>query len=871
MSFAKLLVVSLCLFPFGSAKPLKGTFAPRQDPSSPLLADSTACGDIIVAVNNNYTLFRASWVYECLQSVPFNSAVATRFLDYYNMTLQFQSTTGYLKVPPAGYQRPSFDVNQALEDIKQNVTAGVYKNQYEFEAHLQLLVTQLRDTHVILNAGALSAFSFVSPYGLVSASVDGKQAPEIYLDDDLYRAWAIDGDKASPIAQINGVDVIEYLARFAERNSAGFLEPHADWNAVMDSPALDVQGYLSTFQSATLYPGDDTFGDALNFTLKNGTTIETVWWAFCVDCTDTGPLTTGGDFYNYFVLGFLPDSYEKGAQWWPIWESEASTPSNDSDSDSYLVDILKTYCALGHTSTPNWCIDSFGAYPNNPVVAQANLSIDGGGIVSGYMLDDVFTAVLSIPSFFQSGDDTLEFRQAILDFIGNASQTKASRVVIDLQKNTGGLTFLAYDTFKQFFPNLEPNGASRQRSHELSNILGEAYTAWWDLPETNHSDNYQYAASEWIVTNRINVATGKTFSSWEEFYGPEVNNGDTFSGAQRYNLSDEIFDYAAFRDYPWGYDPRFPLNDTTPNWAAEDIVILTDGLCGSACALFVEFMTHQAGVRTVAVGGQPTNGPMQAVSGTRSAAAYSADALDYDFGEGLEFPVDKPDVASKLPNRTDTGMWTEYAGFTIRNQVRGNDFKPLQFQYQAADCRIYYTLDTVYNMTQLWRYAARAAWDDASLCVEDSTGYPTARNETSTKAPPSPNPKETKAFDFDSLLESPFAGNSTFELTDGPVSVSKGAGQITSCKANGACDSGSCLPMQLSCFGKYIPVYACLPTCDLAKGPLGGCTGAGAYCDPDGILSSKQNGRGASGGTNAIRRTGHCKTTIPSKQVACPR
>jgi hypothetical protein len=198
----------------------------------------------------------------------------------------------------------------------------------------------LRDTHVNLNAGALSAFCFVSSFGLVSASVDGKQAPEIYLDEDLYRAWAIDGDGASPVIHINGVDVIKNLEYFAERNSAGFLEPHADWNAIMNSPALDIQGFLSTFQSAKLYPGDDTFGDALHFTFKNGTTLETVWWAFCVDCLETGSLTTGGDFYNYFVLGFQPESYQVGAQWWPTEVEEESPPSGDiEDGLNFAVTI----------------------------------------------------------------------------------------------------------------------------------------------------------------------------------------------------------------------------------------------------------------------------------------------------------------------------------------------------------------------------------------------------------------------------------------------------------------------------------------------------------------------------------------------------
>jgi hypothetical protein len=53
MFSVKLLAV-LCLLACGWAKPLKGPFAPRQvEPSTASEeAVSTACGDIIIAVNN---------------------------------------------------------------------------------------------------------------------------------------------------------------------------------------------------------------------------------------------------------------------------------------------------------------------------------------------------------------------------------------------------------------------------------------------------------------------------------------------------------------------------------------------------------------------------------------------------------------------------------------------------------------------------------------------------------------------------------------------------------------------------------------------------------------------------------------------------
>lgn len=73
--------------------------------------------------------FYASDAFACLTSVPFNAAVANRFIDYYNNTIQFQSTLSYLKNPPEGYQQPAVDFEGELAKIRQNATSGVYKNQ----------------------------------------------------------------------------------------------------------------------------------------------------------------------------------------------------------------------------------------------------------------------------------------------------------------------------------------------------------------------------------------------------------------------------------------------------------------------------------------------------------------------------------------------------------------------------------------------------------------------------------------------------------------------------------------------------------------------------------------------------------------------
>jgi len=77
------------------------------------------------------------------------------------------------------------------------------------------------------------------------------------------------------------------------------IEPHGDWNQLMRSAAQDIQGYQNTFTTATFYPGD-----TITFKLENGTNLTEQFQATYYDLGDTGPLQTGGDFYNSFVLDF---------------------------------------------------------------------------------------------------------------------------------------------------------------------------------------------------------------------------------------------------------------------------------------------------------------------------------------------------------------------------------------------------------------------------------------------------------------------------------------------------------------------------------------------------------------------------------------
>lgn len=130
-------------------------------------------------------------------------------------------------------------------------------------------------------------------------------------------------------------------------------------------------------------------------------------------------MTTGGDFYNYFVLGLTPASYDPTA----YFEGLAD-PSSDDNS-----------------TTPARTYWDNGAYPNSTLVHERDLG--DSGTVTGYLFDDISTAVLSIPSF---DSDIDSFSGVLVKFLERAGD--ADKVIIDLQQNTGGQVALALEAYR---------------------------------------------------------------------------------------------------------------------------------------------------------------------------------------------------------------------------------------------------------------------------------------------------------------------------------------------------------------------------------------------------------------------------------------
>ena len=709
---------------------------PRQINST-----DTPCYQIF---SSDYVLFLASDAYDCLITAPFNATVASGLVSYYKDFLQFQSTLAYLKDPPPSYQQPSIDVLASLDALQSQVQAGTFKTEYDFEVALQTVIYAIHDAHVSLSAGILSIFTFGSPLRIVSVSSNGIELPKIYIPDDLIEVaqnnvtWS-----PSPVSSINGQEATDFLTQFAATNAEGTIEPNADWNQLMSNPAGDVLNLLSAFEGSTIfYPGAN-----ISFVFENGTTYDDLpWLAGYTDNvdSDTPALSSGQDLYDYFVLGIIPEDTPAAAS--PSLSASststlagAATSSTISSSDDGST-ITPTPSPSASATPSSW---SYSPFPSNPIIAQPNLGEDNGGVITGYFLNDGITAVLSIPSFEVTGEAVVSFSTTIGDFISRTKAAGLTRIIIDLQRNTGGSDILAIDAFKQFFPSIDAFNAARLRANAFGDALGNTLTTYYSTQQINESFYEALSADVWVAPVYLNAATGANFTSWPEFFGPHPDHGDVFTTVQRDNLSSIIFDENASDDSDtssgiviYGYGDR---SVTSPQpFDADQIILLSDAFCSSSCAIFVELMHHQGGARTVVAGGRPELGPMQFASGSRGAQTYYNIDLDAD----IEVAQILNSSISPLPqDSSDIDFYINYAQSNIKDSIReGEDF-PLQFGYEAADCRIFYTTWTAYNLENLWNYVIDAFFRNPELCINGAANLTSPVTNTN-QTGPTPKPSE---------------------------------------------------------------------------------------------------------------------------------
>ncbi|KNG88248.1 hypothetical protein ANOM_003056 [Aspergillus nomiae NRRL 13137] len=641
----------------------------------------------------------AQTAYECLKSVPVAVEQDKTLIDQLKGLWEWHSETGYLKNAPDTWELGSIDLLGELDKIKENLSS--YDSEYDVQLAINKLTLKTGNFHFNYVPDILQVFYFGRVIPVTTVSEDGTSVPETYAVADLVQKDSDARIKISPITKINGEDAQTYLNKIAAQEQ--YIDPDARFNSLMWRGRASASAGSFVNTGLGFYEGATT-----NITFKNETTR--VVRNFAEVRQNLTAVTSGKSFFEELCTG-----------------SFASV-------EAVAAASMKT--TTPYKGTPHhWKRQSIPSdgYPR-PIVEHSS------GMVAGYFMngsDFEDVAVLKIITFDTSSADrsdaATEFQDVVKQFLGNCTDAGKKKLVIDLRENGGGDTDLLLDTFMQLFPGEVPFSAQRYRAQEQYKLIGEAVNSVYEDQSVQRlitqATGERFAniglVRYWAYWNFVDV-NGDNFKSWDAFYGPHKYNGDEFTTIMRYNMSNS--NPVSIRDQSGFKFLNPPAGD--PPFAAENIVMFSDGLCGSSCASFHEELKNIAGVKAIAVGGRPQEGAMQTIGGSKGGEVIPLNTIPMSLQTmmNLTAPLGikalDDDSLTKLANPdvllTRAGDYS--SRIQVQDQIRKGDESgtPLQYIYEDADCRIFYTTKMLLEPETAWE-AAWSAYTDDSKCVKDST------------------------------------------------------------------------------------------------------------------------------------------------------
>ncbi|KAE9367178.1 hypothetical protein N431DRAFT_548773 [Stipitochalara longipes BDJ] len=636
-------------------------------------ANPTVCAQIsavtafILAKNSSATpTVLASLTYECLRSVPNKLEPAMQLVKSLKAFVQWQSTLAFLKDPPPSYMLPPTNIEGGLDVLSVTAATGGFTSEYDFQLGIITLFATAHDSRFGYRPDVFKAVGFRNTLAsdIVSVSQDGKGVPK------LYHLAALKSNSTAPtITKINGQDATTFINALNLKFSI-FQDPDSMWNTQFPS-------YARSNVTLTYDNGQEQSQESFAI-LRAGANF-------------TG-VQTGEDFYNRFCN---PN----------VTQTVAATPA------------ANTTTALPKPAP------TIQGYPF-PIVRDSGANTTSGYFLNGTGYDNV--AVLSILAFSPAGnigavEYLSNFQSTVSSFLSQSKASGKTRLVVDVSANGGGFVLAGFELFAQA-DNLRL-ADSLVKISRITDSIPNNFTA------TTTAKNALLALSNSalvsnIIPGGVFSPEGAQFKTVDQILAPVSLKGDVFTAYQQTPLN--------------ATDPQFNLtgvgsrsNPPPAVFKPENIVILTDGTCGSTCTIFSYLMILQLNVTTTVIGGRPMSGPMQSIAGVEGVQVVPLDELSDAASAVIALSPSSEQAtlkASELGVLADGYALKRLTSSAFAGSVNGkNAFgakdsqTPLQFLYQPANCRIFYTKEMLFSPDAVWKRTVDATWTDpAANCVEGS-------------------------------------------------------------------------------------------------------------------------------------------------------
>ncbi|KAG0362926.1 hypothetical protein BC939DRAFT_488680 [Gamsiella multidivaricata] len=524
-------------------------------------AKSDPCSDLAAQALNATSSLSFKAVKGCYEAQAFNRDVAVKTLaslesllgNFYAFTDIARSHTG------SPFQSPRVDLLAGLKKIG----AKKWKTDYDFQMAIYYLLASVNDGHLAYLSNCYRTARFTQPIALYAPVVNGKQSVRIFSADATQPGVPQSAIVDCEVKTIDGVPALKAVQDFVDRTSGIAKDPSIRLTDALASVfwSKDWSVSAGAFSKRWIVPEKET----MEYTLQCGSShtqkIKVPW--------TINPITSTIKF----------NSFNDTKSYWAS-QCLAAPKNNDQSSNrhpdhkSNLAPATILFQERGSTKVPTPRRDGL---TDSGFITKAT-QVFASATSAFYTINKSDTCVLVIAT--ESVPNKAEYTQ-FLKGVEILRDAGCKKLVFDFTNNGGGSIDFAYFINALFFPEAKPYFSQDLRSGAY--VQGVAKLA---IKEASVG-NSLFDARGWVSSK-----TGELFT-----------DASMFTKGVKYNRGGRTDTYTQRNFFGTGWT-LLPLpQNRTLSWKAEDMAIITNGFCGSACTMVATRFNIVHKVKTYVIGG----------------------------------------------------------------------------------------------------------------------------------------------------------------------------------------------------------------------------------------------------------------------------
>ncbi|TPX77968.1 hypothetical protein CcCBS67573_g00747 [Chytriomyces confervae] len=584
-------------------------------------------------------------VLSCYNSFPVTTS---------DKTAQINAVKGYFNQYPykeiiKNASAPSYpmqiDLFAGLDAIVANPNI---KTEFGMHTAITDLFDSLEDAHISYFNQCFQHASFVQPFSLTLVNGAVRVSRVLELTDAtatsaLFKTWQSGFQGRDPkslvgavVQKLNGENAIDFLQAYADKYLGVSHAPETRFNYALDS--YEWSGGMLQARSGfgiTRRPSEPI---AYEFLLADGTTFQTssLDWTALISATSKSAFSSKSNYYQSKCV------------------AAAAVNSAPAKNEVKVVKFREQRTASEK---------EVGGFFKVNAIPGTLFKDDSNAF---FMLPDGETGVWMMSSFAPNAD---QLTQAVIDTwyknmaLGLTTLEKkgAKNLVIDLTGNGGGLVTAGRQMAEYLFPT--GDFTPLEYIFGVSNAVDDVL------------NNRQSLVQSSGQLEGLSDLNGNPITK----FGPQLTKpGTTIPGySQKFTNK---FNYIIS-----GGNSPLLSNPLKKGWSAANVLVVSNGFCGSTCAQFVTILRDQMGVRAASYGG----GNKKSVAGTKSfdptsfaagAIASFSDLLAL-YGKATPGSTDSTLIpkAFKYPVDGQMPFWTSYSSRGARPSF------PTEWNIDASD------------------------------------------------------------------------------------------------------------------------------------------------------------------------------------------